>query len=113
MLLYFFGQTCGPAGSEGGGGNPLMSFLPLILIIVVFYFLLILPQQRRQKKHQKMLQEINKGDRVITSSGMYGTIANVKERSFIVVIADGVKVEIEKGHITNVLNKPSESQSSN
>jgi preprotein translocase subunit YajC len=112
MLLYFFGQTCGPAGSEGGGGNPLMSFLPLILIIV-FYFLLILPQQRRQKKHQKMLQEIKKGDRVITASGMHGTIANIKERSFIVVIADGVKVEIEKGHITNVLNRPSETQSTN
>lgn len=107
MLLLLFGQTCEQGGQQG---NPLVSLLPLILIFVVFYFLLILPQQRKQKQHRKLLEAIKKGDRVITSSGMYGTIAAVKERSFVVVIADGVKVEIEKGHISNVINKAADAQ---
>jgi preprotein translocase subunit YajC len=67
---------------------------------------LILPQQRRQKKHQKLLEGLDKGDRVVTSSGIYGTISNVKDKTLILLIADGVKVEIEKGHVVNKLNKP-------
>lgn len=106
MLLFLFQQTCEQSGSQQS--NPLLSLLPLILIFVVFYFLLIRPQQKKQKTHQKLLESLNKGDRVITSSGIYGTIANVKERTVMVVIADGVKVEIEKGHITNKLNKTRE-----
>ncbi len=99
MIAYLFQQ------SGGQQSNPLMSLLPLILIFVVFYFLLILPQQRRQKQHQKLLSALNKGDRVITSSGIYGTIVNVKDNSIILLIADGVKVEIEKGHIGTIVNK--------
>ncbi len=79
--------------------NPLVSFLPFILILVVFYFLLVLPQQKKQKEHQKMLSQLNKGDRVITSAGIYGTIANVKENTVSLLIADGVKIDIQKSHI--------------
>ena len=83
----------------------MLSLLPLVLIFVVFYFLLIRPQQKKQKKHQKLLQALDRGDQVITSSGIHGTIANVKEHTVIVVIADGVKVEIEKSHIAGKLDK--------
>jgi preprotein translocase subunit YajC len=86
-----------------------LSFLPLILIFVVFYFLLILPQQRKQKQHQKLLEALKKGDRVITSSGIHGTIASIKERTVMLVIADGVKVEVEKGHVVNVQSRPKNS----
>lgn len=103
MLYLLFQQMCEQSGQQKG--NPLVSLLPLVLIFVVFYFLLILPQQRRQKKHQKILEALDKGDRVITSSGIHGTIANVKERTVIVVIADGVKVEIEKSHIAGKSDK--------
>ncbi|HEC79258.1 MAG TPA: preprotein translocase subunit YajC [candidate division WOR-3 bacterium] len=103
MFLFLFQQTCEQSGQQQS--NPLMSFLPLILIFVVFYFLLILPQQKKQKQHRKLLEALKKDDRVVTSSGIYGTIANVKERTVMLVIADGVKIEIEKGHIVNVLNK--------
>lgn len=109
MVLFLFQQTCEPGGSQQG--NPLVSLLPLILIFVVFYFLLILPQQRKQKQHQKLLEGLNKGDRVITSSGIYGTVVNVKEHTVLLLIADGVKVEIEKGHITNKLSRVGDSQS--
>ena len=110
MILFLFQQTCEPGGSQQGG-NPLVSLLPLILIFVVFYFLLILPQQRKQKQHQKLLEALNKGDRVITSAGIYGTVVNVKDHTVILLIADGVKVEIEKGHITNKVNKTGNSGS--
>lgn len=103
MVFFLFQQMCEQGGSQKS--NPLLSLLPLVLIFVVFYFLLILPQQRRQKKHQKLLGTLKKGDRVVTSSGIYGTIVNVKERTVMLLIADGVKVEVEKGHIVNTLHK--------
>ena len=103
MVLSLFQQLCEQGGQQQG--NPLLSLLPLVLIFVVFYFLLIRPQQKRQKKHQKLLQALDRGDRIVTSSGIHGTIANVKERTVIVVIADGVKVEIEKSHIAGKLDK--------
>ncbi|OPX18463.1 preprotein translocase subunit YajC [candidate division WOR-3 bacterium 4484_100] len=102
MLLYLLGQ------SSGQQSNPLVGLLPLILIFVVFYFLLILPQQRRQKQHQRLLSKLEKGDRVITSSGIYGTIVNVKDHSVILLIADGVKVEMEKSHIIDKLKNVKE-----
>ncbi|MCX7994801.1 MAG: preprotein translocase subunit YajC [candidate division WOR-3 bacterium] len=100
-LLY------GQSGTHGQP-NPLMSLLPLILIFVVFYFLLILPQQRRQKQHQQLLNSLKKGDRVITSSGIYGTIANVKDNIVSLVIADGVKIDIDKNHIVSKVGSTGE-----
>ncbi len=99
MLFFLFGQTCEKGGAAQG--NPIINLLPLVLIFAVFYFLLILPQQRRQKQHQSLLNKLDKNDRVITSSGIYGTVINVKEHTVILLIADGVKIEIEKGHIVN------------
>jgi preprotein translocase subunit YajC len=97
-----FNQTC-ESGNQSQG-NPLLSLLPLILIFAVFYFLLILPQQRKQKQHQKLLTGLQKGDRVVTTSGIYGTITNVKDHTILLLIADGVKVEIEKGHVVHKVN---------
>ncbi|UCD19930.1 MAG: preprotein translocase subunit YajC [candidate division WOR-3 bacterium] len=91
-------------GQSTGQSNPIMGLLPLILIFVVFYFLLILPQQRKQKRHRKLVAELQKGDRVTTSSGIHGTIANVKSDTVTLLIADGVKIELEKGHIVGKLN---------
>ncbi len=97
MILFLISQSSGQS-------NPIMGLLPLILIFVVFYFLLIMPQQRKQKQHRKLLSELQKGDRVTTSSGIRGTIANVKDNTVTLLIADGVKIELEKGHIANKLN---------
>ncbi len=94
MIFFLIGQS-------SGGGNPIMGLLPLILIFVVFYFLLILPQQRKQKKHQQLIAELQKGDRVVTSSGIHATIVNVKDHTVTLLIADGVKIELDKGHVTN------------
>ena len=107
MLLFLFQQSCETSGQQQQ--NPLISLLPLILIFVVFYFLLILPQQRKQRQHRKLIEALKKDDRVVTSSGIHGTVANVKDRTIVLVIADGVKVEIEKSHIAHVLSRTSES----
>ncbi|MCS7259014.1 MAG: preprotein translocase subunit YajC [candidate division WOR-3 bacterium] len=91
MIGVLYGQS-----QQTGAGNPILSLLPIILIIVVFYFLLILPQQRRQKKHLQMINELKKGERVVLTSGIYGTITNVKEKTFIVKISENTEIEVEK-----------------
>jgi preprotein translocase subunit YajC len=93
------------AQGGGGGGNPFLTFLPIILIFVIFYFLLIRPQQKRQKEHKTMLDRISKGDRVVTSGGMYGTVVGVKENVVVLRIADDVKVEFAKSSVSGIISK--------
>jgi preprotein translocase subunit YajC len=87
-----------PQGGQGQGGG-LMGFLPLVIIFVIFYFLLIRPQQKRAKEQKAMLDNLKKGDKVITSGGEYGVIEEVKEHSVIVKIAENVKVKYGKAYI--------------
>ncbi|HCP00440.1 MAG: preprotein translocase subunit YajC [Alphaproteobacteria bacterium] len=88
----------------GGGGDAFASFLPIILIFVVFYFLLIRPQQKKMKQHRAMLGQVKRGDRVLTGGGIIGTVTKVKEENdeVTVEIADGVKVDIVRGTISDV-----------
>ncbi|MBU1090513.1 MAG: preprotein translocase subunit YajC [Candidatus Omnitrophica bacterium] len=79
--------------------SPLVNLFPLILIFVIFYFLLIRPQKQREKEHKAMLAELNKNDQVVTSSGIHGTVINVKDKTVILRIDDNVKIEIEKKSI--------------
>lgn len=80
--------------------NPIINLFPLILIFVIFYFLLIRPQKTKEKEHQKMITNLNKNDEVVTSSGIHGTIVNVKDKTVILRIDENVKIEIEKNCIT-------------
>jgi preprotein translocase subunit YajC len=89
----------------GGGGSSLFTFLPIILIFVIFYFLLIRPQQKRQKEHQSMLDRISKGDRVVTSGGLYGTVVGVKDNIVVLKIAEDVKAEFAKTSISGIITK--------
>lgn len=101
----------GASGSGSGqGGNPLLGFLPLVLIILVMYFLMIRPQAKKQKEHRAMLEAIEKGDKILTSGGIVGTVAGVKEADnlLIVKIADNVKIELSKASVGQVLKKKSE-----
>lgn len=82
--------------------NPIINLVPFILMFVVFYFLLIRPQKAKEKQHQKMLSELSKNDEVVTSGGIHGTIANVKEKTVILRIDENVKMEIEKNCVTYV-----------
>ena len=88
--------------SGGGGGSTLLSLVPFVLIFVIFYFLLILPQQKRQKKLRTMLDALKKGDKVITSSGLWGTVTNLGKESVTLQIADNTKVKIQREHIARL-----------
>jgi preprotein translocase subunit YajC len=90
------------AGGQGGMGAMISSLLPLILIFVVFYFLLIRPQQKKAKEHQQMLDNIKKGDKVVTAGGIYGVVENVGSNTLTVKISETVKVKIGKGYIATV-----------
>lgn len=99
--MYFLLAMAQPP-SSGQQANPIAAFMPLILIFIIFYFLLIRPQQRKQKDMQKMLAEIQKGDKVITSGGIHGIVANVKDDIISVKIADNVKIDVSRNYIVVV-----------
>jgi preprotein translocase subunit YajC len=85
-----------PQGSEA---NPLMSMLPLLLIVVVFYFFMIRPQMKRQKEVRKFRESLAKGDKVVTTGGVYGKIVEVKETVIILEIAKDVNITVDKNGI--------------
>lgn len=91
-------------GTSGGsgGGNTLLSLVPFVLIFIIFYFLLILPQQKRQKKLRAMMDALKKGDKVITSSGLWGTVTNLGKDSVTLQISDNTKVKIQRDHIARL-----------
>ena len=87
-------------------GQGIAQFIPLILIFVIFYFFLIRPQQKRVKEHKSMVESLKRGDEVITSGGIIGTVDRVMEDDRIeVVIGDNVKVQIIRSTITSQLKK--------
>ena len=79
--------------------SPLINLLPLIIIFVIFYYLLIRPQKLSQREHQKMIQNLNKNDEVVTTGGIHGKIINIKDRAVILRIDENVKIEIDKNCI--------------
>ena len=93
----------------GGAGSPQQSsifmFVWLGLMVALFYFMLIRPQKRREKERVALLNAVKTGDRVLFAGGMLGTVANVKEKTLIVKIADNVKVEIVRRSVSQVLEK--------
>lgn len=106
--MYSFLLLMGASGTGGGqGGNPILGFLPLILIVFVMYFLMIRPQAKRQKEHKAMVQQLQKGDKILTSGGIVGTVAGIKEKEslLIVKIADNVKVELSRNSVAQVFKK--------
>ena len=84
-----------------GQSNQIMAFLPLILLFAVFYFLLIRPQQKRAKTHKQFIENLKKGDRVVTSGGMYGTITGVTDDSATIEVAEKVRVKVLKSAIAD------------
>uniref|UniRef100_A0A7C3J5L9 Preprotein translocase subunit YajC n=1 Tax=candidate division WOR-3 bacterium TaxID=2052148 RepID=A0A7C3J5L9_UNCW3 len=88
--------------------NPLVSLLPLIIMFVALYLLFILPQQKAEKKHKEMLNSLNKGDKVILSSGIIGTITNIKEDIIFLEISPKVEIKVLKSTVTRKIEDDSE-----
>ncbi|MBN1759956.1 MAG: preprotein translocase subunit YajC [Chitinispirillaceae bacterium] len=99
-----FAQEASKAAPSSSGG--IASLLPMMLIMfAVVYFLMIRPEQKKQKDRQAMLSTMKKGDRVITSSGILGTVGNVKDSTIMVKIAENTVVEFTKSAVTQIVNK--------
>ena len=103
-----------PPGTEQDPKAGMIQMVAMFAIMgVMFYFLLIRPQSKQRKEAENLLKNIKTGDKVLMSNGIYGIIANIKEKSFIVKIADNVKIEVLKSVVTTVLKTEESSASSN
>ncbi len=97
-----FAEEAPAAG--GGPFSSLLSVAPLVILFVIFYFLLIRPQQKKAKEHKAMLSQIQKGDSIVTTGGLYGRVLSVSEETVTVEIADNVKVKVARDAIA--IRKP-------
>lgn len=95
-IAYAMGQG-GGAGGQGAAG--ISGFIPLILMFVIFYFLLIRPQQKKNKEHREMINSLKKGDRIITTGGLYGRITGITDNVLTVEIAEKVRVKVNRGNV--------------
>lgn len=95
-----------PSGSGPGAIAPQLLFFAAI--IAIFYFLLIRPQQKQKKERERMLSAIKKGDRVVTSGGLHGTIVGLNERTVTLKVADQVKLEFDRSAVGRIEEGPRE-----
>lgn len=106
MILDFFVRDAWalapPQGEASGPGGTLMAFAPLILMFVLFYFLLLRPQQKRQREIENMQNSLKKGDKVITTGGVYGLVEKVGDKTVTVKIAENTSVKFGRQFIAQV-----------
>ena len=99
FITDVYAQTGGGAASGSEGVNPLVSLGPFVLIFILFYFMLIRPQQKKAKERQEMIDELKKGDRIITSGGLLGTVTTLGVKIITIQIAEGVRVKVMRSNI--------------
>jgi preprotein translocase subunit YajC len=92
---------------QGGNGGGLVSTLIMFgAIFLIFYFMIIRPQQRRSKEREKMLSNVQKGDKVITSGGLHGIVAGLDDKTILLDVGDKVKLKFERSAIASVTSAP-------
>jgi preprotein translocase, YajC subunit len=94
--------TGGGGAAAGGGAGGILSLIPFLLIFVIFYFLLIRPQQQKQKQQQALLDAVKKGDKVVTTSGIWGTVTNLGKDTVTLQIADNTKIKMQRENISRL-----------
>jgi preprotein translocase subunit YajC len=101
LIALVFTGGCAPtqAPAEGGGGFNYTTIIILVLIFGVFYFLMIRPQRKRQKEHQQLVEELKRGDKVITAGGIFGVIESVAEDSILIKVESGATMRVAKGSV--------------
>ncbi|MEE8114822.1 MAG: preprotein translocase subunit YajC [Nitrososphaerales archaeon] len=105
MIPFILAQQGSPPQSG------LFGLLPFILIAGIFYLLIIRPMRSRQKNLESLIASLKNGDKVITTGGVYGTIAGVRDNTFLLKVADQVKMEVAKNAVAS-LQSPSENSTS-
>jgi preprotein translocase subunit YajC len=106
MLEWAYAQTSGAAPSGGGGiFGQINMLIPFIAMFAIFYFLLIRPQQKKQRDLRQMVQNLKRGDRVVTSGGIYGTIVKIRNDIIHLEIADQVRIRVNKNSIADLVKE--------
>jgi preprotein translocase subunit YajC len=108
--IFILAQAAGSGTSAANGANGAGAVFgsPIILmlsLVAIFYFMIIRPQNQKQQQQQAMLSALKTGDKVVTAGGMHGLIANVKESTVLVKVADNVKIEVDKSAISVVTKR--------
>jgi len=97
------------AGQQAAQGqqqqSPVYFWGVMIIMMVIFYMLMIRPQQRKEKERRAMIDNIKSGDKVVFSGGIIGIVSNIKEQTFVIKIADNVKIDVGRNAVTQVLEK--------
>ena len=99
-------QVAAPGAPKQPGALEMM--LPFIFVFAIFYFLVIRPQVKRQKSHHKFISELKKGDEVITTSGILGTIQGLTDRFVTLEVADGVSIKVLRSQVASTLAQQQE-----
>ena len=92
-----------PQGGDGGGGSMISTLIMFGAIFAIFYFMIIRPQQKRAKEREKLLSNLEKGDKIITNGGVHATIVGLEEKTALIEIAPNVKVKIDRSAIGSVV----------
>ena len=94
------GGTAGGEGGATGGAQSMMGMLfPLAVFVLIFYFFIIRPQRKRQKQHEGLISSIGRGDQIVTIGGFFGTVREVRDDTFLIELAEGVRVRILKSAV--------------
>ena len=102
-IAYAMGAPGGAAGQPAGSG--FSGLFMMVIIFGIFYFILIRPQQKKAKEHKKMVEELKKGDKIITQGGIYGMVEGAGVNTLTVKIAEGTKVKIARSSVATVLTE--------
>lgn len=96
-ILILSGATIALAEGEAAKQPPaLVSIIPMVILLVIFYFLLIRPQQRRVKAHREMVSKLQEGDKVITTSGIHGTIKSLGDGTVVLTVSENVNITMSR-----------------
>jgi preprotein translocase subunit YajC len=101
------GPTPG-ANGQAGQASPMQFYVMMAFMVAIFYFVMIRPQRRREKERKALIEAVKSGDRVLLTSGIIGEIANVKDKTLIVLIAEKTKIEVLKSAVSQVLDEKSD-----
>jgi len=108
MTIHPFLLQAAPGQDPAGG--LFSTVIMFAAIAAIFYFMIFRPQKKRQQEREALVNAIEKGDKVVTSSGIHGTIAQIEETTILLQVAENTKMRFEKASITNVLNKKGEKE---
>lgn len=93
--------------AAAGGSSMVSTLIPMVLIMVVFYFFMIRPQVKKAKDHKKLVEELKKGDKIVTTAGIHGRIADMNDTTFLIEVEGGTKIRFDKTAVSLEATKAS------